>query len=108
MKRFEVTLNGVNFILNVDGEHKLFGFHATRYVLAETAVEAEKIAAIMIHKNPMIKDAVTGEKSVSPKIKVVGTREVGALRFFFKKSEAALDFYALDSVESLPEESQSV
>lgn len=106
MKRYEVTLNGVNFILNVDGEHKLFGFHAIRYVLAETVADAEKIAAIMVHKNPMIKDAVAGEKSVSPRIKVVGTREVGALRFFFKKSEASLNFYPLDSVESFPEDTR--
>jgi len=43
MKRFEVKLHGKNFLLNLDGELKKFGFYATKFVKAENPQEAEKI-----------------------------------------------------------------
>ena len=40
MKRFKVKLHGENFLLNLDGELKKFGFYATKFVKAENPQEA--------------------------------------------------------------------
>lgn len=93
MKKYEVTLHGKNFMLNINGEHKKFGFHASRFVIAENMEAAEKIAAILIHKNPIIKDAIINEGVDSPKIRVIKTGEINALSYFFKKKENGFEFY---------------
>jgi len=58
MKRFKVKLHGKNFLLNLDGEPKKFGFYATRFVKAEDPQEAEKIAVILTHQNPNLRKTV--------------------------------------------------
>ncbi len=94
MKKYEVTLHGKNFMLNINGEHKKFGFHASRFVIAKDMPAAEKIAAIMIHKHPIIKDAIINEGVDSPKIRVTRTGEVNSLIYFFKKGENGFEFYS--------------
>ena len=68
MKRFKVKLHGENFLLNLDGEPKKFGFYATKFVKAENQQEAEKIGIILIHQNPNIRDTVLNEKTDRPTI----------------------------------------
>lgn len=94
MKKFEVKLRGENFIFSIDGEHRKFSFDATRFILAKDKQEAEKIAVIMVHKSPSIKDAVINEGPDRPRINFVETREVNALKFFFKKSENRFEFHS--------------
>ena len=63
MKRFKVKLHGKNFLLNLDGEPKKFVFYTTRFVKAETPQEAEKIAIILTHQNPNLRDTVLNENA---------------------------------------------
>ena len=56
MRRFMVKLHGENFLLNLDGELKKFGFYATTFVKAKNPQEAEKIAIIFIHQNRNLRD----------------------------------------------------
>jgi len=91
-----VTLNGKNFLLDLNGEPTKFGFHATRYVKAETPEEAAKIAIIRIHQHRILQESVMYEGADRPVIDILETREVNALKFLLKKSEADLKFYSED------------
>ena len=96
MKRFKVKLHGENFLLNIDGELKKFGFYATIFVKAENPQEAEKIAIILIHQNPNLRDTVLNENIDRPKINLEEIKEVGFLKFFAKKSTTDFTFYPED------------
>ncbi|MEJ2730969.1 MAG: hypothetical protein P8185_21105 [Deltaproteobacteria bacterium] len=48
----------MNIIEGIDGDYKNFGFYATNVVETENPQEAKKIAAILIHQNPDLKDTV--------------------------------------------------
>jgi hypothetical protein len=93
MKRFKVKLHGKNFLLNLDGEPKKFGFYATRFVKAENPQEAEKIAVILTHQNPNLRKTVLNETDDRPKINLEEIKEVSFLKFFAKKSTTDFTFY---------------
>ena len=93
MKRFKVKLHGENFLLNLDGELEKYGFHATKFVKAENPQEAEKIAIILIHQNPNLRDAVLNEAVDRPTVNTEEIKEVNFLKFFAKKSSAGFTFY---------------
>ena len=96
MKRFEVKLHGKNFLLNLDGELKKFGFYATKFVKAENPQEAEKMAIILIHQNPNLRDTALNENADRPTINLEEIKEVNLLRFFAKKSTTDFTFYPED------------
>lgn len=93
MKRFEVKLHGENFLLDFDGEPKKYGFYATKFVKAENPQEAEKIAIILTHQNPNLRDTVLNENFDRPTINVEETKEVNFLKFFAKKSTTDFTFF---------------
>ena len=96
MKRFEVKLHGKNFLLNLDGELKKFGFYATKFVKAENPQEAEKMAIILIHQNPNLRGTALNENADRPTINLEEIKEVNLLRFFAKKSTTDFTFYPED------------
>ena len=96
MKRFKVKLHGKNFLLNLDGEPKKFGFYATRFVKAENPQEAEKIAVILTHQNPNLRKTLLNENDDPPKIYLEGIKEISFLKFFAKKSITDFTFYPED------------
>ena len=96
MNRFKVILHGENFLLNLDGELKKYGFYATRFVKAENPQEAEKIAIILIHQNPNLRDTVLNEISDRPTINLEEIKQVNFLKFFAKKSTTGFTFYPED------------
>jgi len=96
MKRFEVQLHGENFLLNLDGVLKKYGFYATRFIKAKDSQEAEKIAIILTHQNPNLKGTVLTKNAERSKINLKEIKEVGFLKFFIKKSKADLTFYSED------------
>jgi hypothetical protein len=96
MKRFEVKLHGKNFLLNLDGDLKKFGFYATKFVKAENPQEAEKMAIILIHQNPNLRDTVFNENADRPTINLKEIKEVNPLKFFVKKSTTGFTFYPED------------
>jgi hypothetical protein len=96
MRNFKVTLNGKNFLLDLNGEPMKFGFHATRYVKAETPEEASKIAIIRIHQHRILQESVMYEGADRPVIDILEIKEVNSLKFMLKKSESGLEFYSED------------
>jgi len=96
MKRFKVKLHGENFLLNLVGELKKYGFYATRFVKAENPQEAEKIAIILTHQNPNLRNSVLNENSDRPEINLEEIKEVRFLKFFTKKSTTDFTFYPED------------
>ncbi len=93
MKRFEVKLHGKNFLFNLDGDLKKFGFFATKFVEAENPQEAEKMAIILIRQNPNLRDTVLNENADRPTIDLEEIKEVNSLKFFSKKSTTGFTFY---------------
>ena len=96
MKRFKVKLHGENFLLNLDGELKKFGFYATKFVKAENPQKAEKNAIILIYQNPNLRDTVLNENADRPTINLEEIKEVNFLKFFAKKSTTDFTFYPED------------
>jgi hypothetical protein len=96
MKRFKVKLHGENFLLNFDGELKKVGFYATTFVKAENPQEAEKMAVILIHQHPNLRDTALNENTDRPTINIEKIEEVSSLKFFAKKSTTSFRFYPED------------
>jgi hypothetical protein len=96
MKRFKVKLHGENLLLNLDGEFKKFGFYATSFIKAENPQEAKKIATILIHQNPNLRDTVLNENADRPRINIEEIEEVNFLKFFNQKSTTSFTFYPED------------
>ena len=96
MKRFKIKLHGENFLLNLDGEFNKFGFYAVRFVKAESPKEAKKIATILIHQNPNLRDTVLNECVDRPRINIEEIEEVNFLKFFAQKYTASFTFYPED------------
>ena len=98
MKKFMVKLHGEDFLFDLDGEPKRFGFHATRFVMAESPKEAGKIAIVLIHQSPEFAKALSDESAGHPRIDVEEVREVGLLKFLIKKSTRGFDFYSAEEL----------
>jgi len=97
MKRFKVKLHGENILLNIDGEFKKFGFYATNFIKAQNPQEAKKIAAILIHRHPNLRDTVLNDSTDRPAINIEEIEEVNPLKFFAKKSTTHFTFYPEDA-----------
>jgi hypothetical protein len=96
MKNFKVQLHGKNFLLNLDGEIKKYGFYTTIFVKAENPQKAEKMAVILTHQNPNLRETVLNENADRPKINLEEIKEVNFLNFFAKKSTTDFRFYLED------------
>ena len=96
MKRFKVKLHGENFLLNLDGELNKFGFYVTTFVKAKNPQDAEKIAIILIHQNPNLRDTAVNENTDRPTVNMEEIKEVNFLKFFAKKSTTGFTFYPED------------
>ena len=96
MKRFKVKLHGENFLLNLDGDFKKFGFYATSFIKAENPQEVKKIAIILIHQNPNLRDTLLIENADRPRINIEEIEEVNFLKFLAQKSTTSFMFYPED------------
>jgi hypothetical protein len=81
MKRFKIELRGENFLLNLDGEPRKFGFHLSRYLRATDVATAEKTAAIQVRQIPTLKRGVCNNSEDPPRISMALIREVNPLLF---------------------------
>jgi hypothetical protein len=96
MKRFQVKLHGKNFLLDLEGELQKYGFYATTFVKANNPQEAERMAIILIHQNPNLRDTVLNESTDRPIINLEEIQEINFLKFFAKKSTTSFTFYLED------------
>ncbi|MDT8419054.1 MAG: hypothetical protein RQ754_01330 [Desulfuromonadales bacterium] len=93
MKRYKIQLKGENFLLNLSGEPRKFGFHATKYIKAADPEIAEKMAIIMIRQTPELRNPNLSGRSDRPRILLESIREVNPLLFFFKQRSTLLTFH---------------
>ncbi|HEX9777953.1 MAG TPA: hypothetical protein VGA63_07375 [Geopsychrobacteraceae bacterium] len=96
MKRYKIQLKGENFLLNFTGEPRKFGFHATRFLKAESPQDAEKKAIIMLRQTPELRNTVTSEQTGQPSITLTAIREINPLLFLLKQSATLLSFHVED------------
>ena len=101
MQKFKVQLHGQNFLLNFDGEHKKFGFHATRFVMADNQQDAERIAIIQIHQYHAIRDALANEGTDSPVVTATETHPVTFFKSLFHKSTGTFSFYPEENEQGM-------
>jgi len=93
MTRYAVELRGENFLLDINGEPRKFGFRFKKFVMAEDPTQAERIAVISVHKSPEIRDSIMNSRSDPPRIHAVNTVQTGFWTFFRNKRKKAFDFY---------------
>jgi len=96
MKKYEVSLEGTNFLFNQDGEHRKFGFQAKVIVLAKDPEEAGKMAALMVRQNPLLKDALVDAGSVRPEISLLQVKKTSPIKLLLKKQSIKIDFHPED------------
>ena len=66
-KKYSVIVSGENFILNIDGEQKLYGFITTRNVKAASIEDAKKAAiALVEHDIDLIKLMNINQSDLNP------------------------------------------
>jgi ribosomal protein S27AE len=63
MKKYRVMLEGRNFLLDIEGSVKKYGFFTTRYVEAEDFQQAEMKAMQLIREDQVLKTATKNESS---------------------------------------------
>lgn len=56
MKKYEVIINGTNYLSIVDGSPKKIGFYVTRYVEALNPDQAEKKGIELIRNDPSVSE----------------------------------------------------
>lgn len=74
MKKYKVTVHGVNFLIEVDGETNKFGFFTTRFVEAWDKDEAENKVIDMLRVE--LKRLVQNDKLDSPMMFVEEIQEL--------------------------------
>lgn len=94
MKRFLVELRGENFLLNLDGEPRKFGFQLSRYLRAVDVVLAEKIAAIQARQIPVLKQRVGNNPEDPPRIVLQQIREINPFIFALRRKNLHFELLA--------------
>ena len=74
MKKYKVTIEGVNFLIRIDDETTKHGFFTTRLVEAQNEGEAESKAIEMLREELMT--VVQNEKTDSPMMFVEEIKEM--------------------------------
>lgn len=100
MKRFWIELRGENFLLNLDGEPRKFGFQLTRYLRAVDEAMAEKTAVIQVRQLPVFRQGVGNNGEDPPRITLQLIREVNPLLFALRSKHQRFELRAEE--ESLP------
>ena len=93
LKRYQVLLEGENFLINCDGEHRKLGFRATRIITAPDAENARKIAIIRLH-HELNESALKIMASADvQRVFVTGIQELKRLQWVRRTPPARFDFY---------------
>jgi len=100
MKRYAVSLMGRNYLFSTNGEPRKVGFSVTKYLKAQDPSEAERIARILVHKDPYLRTAIINEGTDQPVLDLRGVEELGWLRFQLRKSRSGFVFHDEEEVPS--------
>lgn len=80
MARYRVLLHGVNFLLELEGERRRFGFYTTRVVRASGPEEAEAKAVELIRGDEQLAGNVLNETDDPPMLYAEEIVKLGPLR----------------------------
>ncbi len=70
MKDFKVILNGKNFHIHSEGSTQILGFYATRFVKADTEMEAQEKAMHLVMNDKKLQSAIRNPSDNAPQIHV--------------------------------------
>ena len=79
-----MKLHGENILLNIDGEFKISVVYATDFLQGGKSTRSLKIAAILIHQHPNLRNIVLNESTDRPTINIEEIEKVNSLKFFAK------------------------
>jgi len=99
MKRFKIELKGENFLLNLDGEPRKFGFYLKRYLRATDETIAEKTAMIQARQIQPLKRGVCNNSEDPPRVLLKSIRVVNPLLFALRHKS---QHFVLQVEEDLP------
>jgi hypothetical protein len=68
MSKYKVMLEGKNFLLNLEGSTRKYGFYVTRYVEANDPEQAELNAVKIIREDRELRKSVKNDRSDPPMI----------------------------------------
>jgi len=91
-------LEGKNFLLNIEGATRKYGFYTTRYVEANDPEDAELKAVQLIRDDSQFSDTVKNEQSDPPMIYLDSLDEVTSFERV-KLPGAGYTFYPDDGTE---------
>lgn len=92
MGRYRVLVRGANFFLELDGERRLFGFYATRFVRASGPEEAGAKAVELVRDDEQLGGNVLNETDDPPVLYVEEVERLGPLRGL-GRANAGFTFY---------------
>ncbi|MCB2183590.1 MAG: hypothetical protein KQH63_16265 [Desulfobulbaceae bacterium] len=66
MKKYQIQIQGKNFLVSQDGEKKTMGFYTTRWVEAFSPEEAETVAIELIKNDQELRETIINGKDNPP------------------------------------------
>ncbi len=107
MIHFRVLIHGQNFIIEVDGETRPFGFYTTRFVLAEDHDKAEEAAVTMLRDLESLREMVQNPEDDRPEMVIEETEELKSFEGI-NELEPSLAWYdpEEEEEENEPEENE--
>ena len=66
MKKYKVLVRGANFLINLEGELKKFGFYTTVFVVGQDDEQAEQRAIALLRNDKEFRGSVLNESSDAP------------------------------------------
>ena len=75
----QVTLQGRNFLLDLEGQTRRYGFYTTRFVEAEDEAAAELAAVALVRDEPDLRDAVLNSRDDPPMLYMSGIQEIAPM-----------------------------
>jgi hypothetical protein len=79
MRKYRVFVRGQNFLFDLDGKVKRFGFYTTRFVEANDELEARQSAITMLRQDPKLLGTMLNEEFDAP---MLFTEEIAELDSF--------------------------
>lgn len=79
MPRYRVTINGRNFLIELEGRFARYGFHTSRFVEASDRAAAENAAVRMIRETQRLRDLVRNPPDDPPFMDVTSIDEIESL-----------------------------
>jgi hypothetical protein len=82
MPKYKVEINGVNFLIEMDGRTAKYGFFTNRFLEAPDAAAAENASVQMIRETQRLRDIVRNTPDDPPIMDVIGITEIGSFAGF--------------------------